>query len=179
MTGIISSLSMFTVRAHKSSSSNEANTPSSTNASLPTPPALKSSLVLLASPADSLFVRFYLCLLLVDLFIIAAKGGTLPKLQSNNLGRHVWRISTHSQKAPVEAALTSYLSQRQRKAYLLSFIHLIPSTTWNTASAATPIYSQRIHLPWIYFHPPVILKMLCWHGEKTWLTPNYYLLYPR
>jgi len=32
---------------------NEANTPSSTNASLPTPPALRSSLVLLASPADS------------------------------------------------------------------------------------------------------------------------------
>lgn len=60
MTGIITSLSMSTVRAHTSSSSNEANTPSSTNASLPTPPALKSSLVLLASPADSLFVQLYL-----------------------------------------------------------------------------------------------------------------------
>jgi hypothetical protein len=62
MTGIISSPSTFTVRAHTLSSSNEANTPSSTNASLPTPPALRSSLVLLASPADSLFVRLYLCL---------------------------------------------------------------------------------------------------------------------
>ena len=51
------SSSTITVRAYTSSSSNEANTPSSTNASLPTPPALKSSLVLLASPADSLFVR--------------------------------------------------------------------------------------------------------------------------
>lgn len=54
--------STFTVRAHTLSSSNEANTPSSTNASLPTPPALRSSLVLLASPADSLFVRLYLYL---------------------------------------------------------------------------------------------------------------------
>ena len=65
-------------------------------------------------------------------------------------------------------------------AYLLSFIHLIPSTTWNIAliPTPTPIYSQLIHLPWIYFHPPVILKMLCWHGEKTWSTPLNYPLYP-